>query len=394
MDAQLEKDRAALRPPPRFMQQGGAVPSRTSSVPAPHGDKPATKKKSTKAGTKPSAKASSSGLGSSVKRSSTRGPTATGGLRKAGGATKPTDPMALAKHEIAALTKELKKERDTSQARIDNLTKEANTRMDEYEILIGKLQRENAEKERTIRDKIDEIVKIERARDARYKQYEQYIGDGEKVRAELLNNLIELKGNIRVFCRVRPILSRDTVNTAADASDHFDFPEFTDHRVVEVKDVPGHAGIMGKKEDAIKTMQFTFDRVFDKQSTNPQVFDDISQLVQSALDGYRVCVFAYGQTGSGKTFTMEGPDPGVSSDRSGMIPRAVRQIFENCEWKTRQTGFRFRLLCSFVQIYNDNIHDLMNSPNDYLTGPGRDPIKHEIRNTETETIITNVKEEE
>ena len=51
--------------------------------------------------------------------------------------------------------------------------------------------------------------------------------------------------------------------------------------------------------------------------------------MQSALDGYNVCVFAYGQTGSGKTYTMEG-GPGVIEDaeQSGVIPRTIRQIFE------------------------------------------------------------------
>ena len=52
--------------------------------------------------------------------------------------------------------------------------------------------------------------------------------------------------------------------------------------------------------------------------------------VQSALDGYHVCIFAYGQTGSGKTYTMEGPDGSLAVDdeHAGMIPRAVTQVFE------------------------------------------------------------------
>ena len=54
-------------------------------------------------------------------------------------------------------------------------------------------------------------------------------------------------------------------------------------------------------------------------------------MLQSALDGYNVCIFAYGQTGSGKTFTMEGVTDEAKPEQLGMIPRSVSLVFDFVE---------------------------------------------------------------
>ena len=45
-------------------------------------------------------------------------------------------------------------------------------------------------------------------------------------------------------------------------------------------------------------------------------------LMQSAIDGFNVCVFAYGQTGSGKTYTIQG-----TPEMPGIVPRALDELF-------------------------------------------------------------------
>merc|ERR1711971_1246593 len=93
---------------------------------------------------------------------------------------------------------------------------------------------------------------------------------------------------------------------------------------------------------------------------------EIEQLVQSALDGHRVCIFAYGQTGSGKTFTMEGPDVensfgGINDNVSkfrGMIPRSVEKIFAHSAL-LRAKGWHYESKASYLEIYNEQIYDLL-----------------------------------
>ncbi|MEQ2212529.1 hypothetical protein XENOCAPTIV_000890 [Xenoophorus captivus] len=112
-----------------------------------------------------------------------------------------------------------------------------------------------------------------------------------------------------------------------------------------------------------------------------QIFDEISLLVQSALDGYNVCCFAYGQTGSGKTYTMEGEEV---DDTRGVIPRAVQQIFR-AGAKLQSQGWEFSFTASFVEIYNETLRDLLYS------GKASKRPEHEIRKAaNNEVTVTNL----
>ena len=190
----------------------------------------------------------------------------------------------------------------------------------------------------------------------------------ETERRVLFNKYQELKGNIRVMCRVRPVLDSSEGDAATIA--------FPDEKTSAQIDVTGPEERSSLGAISRKVLPFEFDRVFAPAVHNEEVFGEISQLVQSALDGYNVCIFCYGQTGSGKTYTMSSPD--------GMIPRAVHMIYDTIT-KLKEKSWTYTMEGSFIEVYNEELHDLLT--------PGREVKKLEIRHDDArkQTTVLNCK---
>ncbi|MBA0746972.1 hypothetical protein Gogos_009443 [Gossypium gossypioides] len=104
---------------------------------------------------------------------------------------------------------------------------------------------------------------------------------------------------------------------------------------------------------------FTFDRVFGPKAQQRTIYDQaIAPIVNEVLDGFNCTVFAYGQTGTGKTYTMEGGMRNKGGDlpaEAGVIPRAVRQIFDTLEAQNAD----YSMKVTFLELYNEEITDLL-----------------------------------
>ncbi|XP_020217268.1 kinesin-like protein KIN-14R isoform X2 [Cajanus cajan] len=160
------------------------------------------------------------------------------------------------------------------------------------------------------------------------------------MRKKLFNEVQEAKGNIRVFCRCRP-LNKAEISAGYNTVVDFD----------AAKD-----GSLGILTGGSTKKPFRFDRVYTPNDDQVDVFADASSMVISVLDGYNVCIFAYGQTGTGKTFTMEGTE-----QNRGVNYRTLEHLFKISN--ERSETFKYDISVSVLEVYNEQIRDLL------ATGP-------------------------
>eukprot|EP00960_Hanusia_phi_P027340 746766-Hanusia_phi.AAC.1 len=103
----------------------------------------------------------------------------------------------------------------------------------------------------------------------------------------------------------------------------------------------------------ITATSMRFDRIWNKHSSQDDVFEEAQHLVDSAFHGYNATIFAYGPSGSGKTHTMIG-----TKQEPGIVPRSLNRIFELAD---KQQDSMFMIALTVLELYNDQFFDLLDN---------------------------------
>jgi len=185
------------------------------------------------------------------------------------------------------------------------------------------------------------------------------------------------KSNILVCVRVRPLMKHDrsTLSVA----------KVLDHKIVIVLD-PAE---VRKEKDVLRAnrsqeKRYAFDYVFDEKDDQVDVYKNSTRfLVPGILDGYNATVFAYGCTGAGKTYTMIG-----TPDSPGIMVHTLRELFAQADQSEEQNSVKYKVSISFLEVYNENIRDLLSKADEYLDlreDPMKGPMVSGITEIETKS---------
>lgn len=174
------------------------------------------------------------------------------------------------------------------------------------------------------RDRLQEVLAQGRARNLP----KERLAQTERQRRRIHNLYQDLKGHLRIYCRVRPLNNKEKRNKEREA--------------LKVDGTKLQVPLTGD--------MFEFDGVFDPTSSQEDIFDATCDLAQSALDGRNVTVFCYGITGAGKTYTMYGAPGG-----DGLTQRMIGEVFR----KARLGGDNVTISGSMMELYNNYLVDLL-----------------------------------
>lgn len=166
--------------------------------------------------------------------------------------------------------------------------------------------------------------------------------------------------NILVVVRCRPLSSQERAKKEEEVV------RIEDGKTIQIED-PGHQATNIMRQKRLKARAYAFDHAFSSATPTAEVYARTTRfLVGGVMEGFNATVFAYGATGSGKTFTMLG-----NAASPGLMPSTLQDLWRSIGAVPHRT---YAVSMSYVEIYNENIRDLLSASDEYLD-LREDPVK-------------------
>jgi kinesin family protein 18/19 len=186
--------------------------------------------------------------------------------------------------------------------------------------------------------------------------------------------------NILVAVRCRPLSQRETELSNTETV------KIMDNKIVVLLDPIEYNGPNNVFKNRSREQTYAFDFAFDKYSTQLQLFENTTKfLIDGVVNGFNATVFAYGATGAGKTYTMLGND-----ENPGIMPNTLAELFKKVEMYSNEREYKIKLW--YLEIYNENIRDLLTNNNDEYLDLREDPNKGIVVSGITELNVTSCKD--
>lgn len=184
------------------------------------------------------------------------------------------------------------------------------------------------------------------------KLLQQFEDEQERCR-RLFDHIQEIKGGIRVMCRIRPALPREAAMELAN----FGPQERGNLSKHWAKMLLPSQRVRADGQPTVEVKEYNLERIFGPADGNEAIFGEVNDLVLGALQGGKATIFCYGQSGSGKTFTMSHQEDGTHiGPGDGIMPQALAMLFRQAEEQSEK--YKYELRFSTVEIYKEVMYDL------------------------------------
>ncbi|KAL1529784.1 hypothetical protein AB1Y20_000718 [Prymnesium parvum] len=186
----------------------------------------------------------------------------------------------------------------------------------------------------TLRAQLNEAKASLKEAETKATDFAKEYGKEFYLRKQIAEQLQEMTGGLRVFCRVRPPLE-DEVNAQVAV-------KVLDDTTVLLED---------PSDNKRPRRRFEFNQVYGPKAEQAKVFEDVHPMISQTLEGFNVCALFYGAAGSGKTYTMVG-----TTAEPGLLHRCVNAIFE--EITNVDESMHYEVFLSMLEVVDETIRDL------------------------------------